>query len=144
MTSSAQSSPSLDDLTGLGQVEYRLARDQNVREYRRGRLSRFDICDAQMELLRVATNLGRKTEDECPICETNLLTHVTFAFGPQLPAGGRAIGSTKELRQLARTLRSEVAFYVVEVCTECKWNHLVRMFSSASARRRTPLGKTKR
>jgi hypothetical protein len=132
-----------DELTGLGQVEYRLARDQIVREYRKGRLSRLDICDAQIELMRVATNLGTSTEVACPICETNALTHVIFGFGPGLPASGRAIGSTKELRQLAKSLRGEVSFYVVEVCVECRWNHLVRMFSSVEVARRSPLGRAR-
>ena len=141
VTSSPEATPSLDDLTGLGQVEYRLARDQSVREYRRGRLSRLDVCDAQTELLRVGTNLGRETEVDCPICEQAQLRHVIFAFGPSLPSSGRAIGSTKELRQLARSIRAEVAFYVVEVCLDCRWNHLVRMFSSVTARRRAPLGR---
>lgn len=141
VTSIPETSPSLDDVTGLGQVEYRLARDQSVREYQRGRLSRNDICDAQTELLRVATNLGRETEIDCPICESERLRHVIFAFGPTLPAGGRAISSTRELRQLARSLRSGVAFYVVEVCLGCRWNHLVRMFSSAAVGRRAPLGR---
>ena len=141
VASSPETTSSLDDLTGLGQVEYRLARDQSVREFRRGRLSRHDVCDAHTELLRVGANLGRETEVECPICVQTRLRHVIFAFGPSLPPGGRAIGSTKELRQLARTLRAEVVFYVVEVCLDCRWNHLVRMFSSVTARRRMPLGK---
>lgn len=140
VSSSADSAPS-EGLTGLGQIEYRLSRDQSVREYRRGRLSRNDVCDAQSELLRVALNLGLSTEIDCPICESEKLTHVTFAFGPRLPSSGRAVGSPKELRQLARTGRDDVAFYVVEVCTGCHWNHLVRMFSSAAARRRAPLGR---
>ncbi len=139
VTSSPETTPSLDDLTGRGQVEYRLARDQSVREYRRGRLSRLEVCDAQTELLRVGTNLGRETEIDCPICEQAQLRHVIFAFGPSLPSSGRAIGTTKELRQLARSLRTEVVFYVVEVCLKCRWNHLVRMFSSVAARRRAPL-----
>jgi hypothetical protein len=132
-----------DELTGLGQVEYRLARDQIIREFRRGRLSRLDVCDAQVELLRVATNLGNVTEEICPICSTERLTHVIFGFGPRLPASGRAVGSTKELRQLARSLRGEISFYVVEVCISCRWNHLVRMFSSQEVIRRTPLGRAR-
>ena len=78
--------------TGLGQIEYRLARDSVVREYRRGRLSRLDICDAHPELMRVARNLGRVTEVDCPICEESKLVHVAFAFGPRLPAGGGRSG----------------------------------------------------
>ena len=123
--------------TGLGQVEYRLARDSIVREYRRGRLSRLDVCDAQRELLRVAEHLGERTAEACPICEEADLVHVRFAFGPRLPAGGRAIASARELRALARG-GTDVSFYVVEVCPGCGWNHLVRMFSGPEVRRRSP------
>jgi len=123
--------------TGLGQVEYRLARDSIVREHRRGRLSRLDVCDAQPELQRVARHLGTVTSEECPICEEAPLVHVSFAFGPRLPPGGRAVASKAELRALARS-GNDVSFYVVEVCTVCGWNHLVRMFSGPEARRRSP------
>ncbi|MGD0741965.1 MAG: DUF5318 family protein [Acidimicrobiales bacterium] len=124
--------------TGLGQIEYRLARDSVVRDFRRGRLSRLEVCDAQRELLRVARNLGRATEVECPICDGARLVHVAFAFGPRLPPGGRALAMDGEMRALARS-RGDVAFYIVEVCPECSWNHLVRMFTAPTARRR-PFG----
>src|SRR5579872_5453375 len=100
------------------QVEYRLLRDGTIREFRRGRLSRLDICDAQPELLRVARNLGRPTETDCPICEGQKLVNVAFAFGPRLPASGRALTSATEMYSLAREM-DEVAFYVVEVCVDC-------------------------
>lgn len=122
-------------MTGLGQVEYRLARDSMVREHRRGRLSRLDVCDAQPELLRVARNLGTPTEEDCPICGEEKLLHVSFAFGPRLPASGRALASERELRAMARG-RDDVAFYIVEVCTGCSWNHLVRMFNGSVAAKR--------
>ncbi len=121
--------------TGLGQVEYRLARDDIVRQYRRGRLSKLDVCDAQPELLRVARNLGWETESACPICEEAKLVHVSFAFGPRLPAGGRPLTSRTELTAMARS-RDEVDFYVVEVCVECGWNHLLRRFDARVARKR--------
>jgi len=130
-----QSSPGGAEVTGLEQVEYRLARDSTVREYQRGRVSRLDICDAQPELLRVARNLGRPTEVDCPICEDAKLVHVSFAFGPRLPASGRSLGSNAELQDLARS-NDEVAFYIVEVCTDCGWNHMLRMFTAQAARRR--------
>ncbi len=75
----------------------------------------------------MARNLGRETATECPICEGANLRHVSFAFGPRLPAQGRAL-SQGELGKLSRS-RSEIACYVVEVCTECSWNHLLRMFN---------------
>lgn len=140
MRSGPQSSPGGVTATGLGQVEYRLARDSTVREYQRGRLSRLDVCDAQPELLRVARNLGRATEMDCPICEETKLVHVSFAFGPRLPPSGRALRTNAELQALARS-RDEVAFYIVEVCVDCGWNHLLRMFNAQVARRRPRPGR---
>lgn len=110
-------------------IEYRLIREGIVREFRRGRLSRPDVCDAQPELLRVARNLGRQTETECPICEQAYLVHASFAFGPGLPAQGRALASG-DMTRLPRN--GEISCYVVEVCTECSWNHLLRMFTVGS------------
>jgi hypothetical protein len=122
---------------GLGQIEYRLARDSAVRDVRRGRRSRGEVCDAQPELLRVAQNLGQWTQTDCPICEDAKLVNVAFGFGPRLPPSGRALASIEELRALART-KEDVSFYVVEVCIKCHWNHLLRMFSSSTARRWFP------
>ncbi len=120
---------------GMGQIEYRLARDAAVRNFRRGRVSKLDVCDAQSELLRVARNLGQPTETPCPICEDALLVNVSFAFGPRLPPGGRVVANATELRALAQS-SDDVTFYVVEVCTTCGWNHLLRNFSAPIARRR--------
>jgi hypothetical protein len=123
------------EVRGLGQIEYRLARDAVVREYRKGRLSRIDICDAHPELLRVARNLGHVTEIDCPICEEARLVHVAFAFGSRLPPGGRALPMDGGIGELARH-RDDVTFYMVEVCTGCSWNHVLRMFTGGAARRR--------
>ena len=92
------------------------------------------MCDAQPELLRVARNFGRRAGDGCPVCDEQSLVHVSFAFGPRLPPSGRALSSQSELRDLASS-RNDVYFYVVEVCTECCWNHLLRSYSSTAARR---------
>lgn len=127
-------------VTGMGQIEYRLARDAAVRNFRRGRLSKLDVCDAQTELLRVAKNLGRPTETPCPICEDQLLVHVSFAFGPRMPPGGRVVASQAELRTLAAS-SDDMTFYVVEVCTVCGWNHLLRNFSAQTARKRPTAGR---
>jgi hypothetical protein len=104
-------------------------RESMVREYRRGRLGRLEICDAQPELLRVARNLGRETDTECPICEHEQLVHVTFAFGPGLPPGGLPLTDLRELPKATRS-GAEVACYVVEVCVGCAWNHLLSVFAS--------------
>lgn len=140
MSVKSSTKPAIDTAapTGLGQIEYRLARDAAVRSVRRGQVSRLDACDAQPELLRVAKNLGQQTETECPICEESNLVNVLFAFGPRLPAQGRALESQTELRSLAKA--DDVVFYVVEVCVACRWNHLLRNFTAQTARRRARTG----
>jgi hypothetical protein len=110
-----------------GVVDYRLTRQAVVREYRKGRLSRLDVCDAHPELRRAASGAGTATEEPCPICEEEAVTLVTYAFGPRLPAGGRCVTTAREMTKLARG-RVQVACYVVEVCPGCAWNHLNRVF----------------
>ena len=108
-------------------VDYRLTRQQVVGQFRKGRLSRLDVCDAHPELRRAALMASAPTGEECPICEESELVLVTYAFGPRLPAGGRCITSAREMAKLSRG-RAQVACYVVEVCPECAWNHLTRVF----------------
>jgi hypothetical protein len=110
-------------------------RESILKDYRRGRVGRLDVCDAQPELLRVAKNLGRATETECPICESERLVHVTFAFGPGLPPGGMPLESRRDLARSAARGNADVACYVVEVCTGCAWNHLLSVFASGGTDR---------
>lgn len=110
----------------LGEIDYRLARDAVVRDYRRGRVSRLDVCDAHPELLRVARHVAGPTSERCPICADAAVVHVSFVFGPRLPAGGKCVTSVAEMAKLSRGV-ARVACYVVEVCPACSWNHLLRM-----------------
>ena len=112
-----------------GQIDYRLARNSIVKEFRRGRLSRLDVCDAHPELVRAARNIGAPASEECPICETPTLVHVSYGFGPHLPPSGQTFVDATELGRLTRRA-GQVACYVVEVCPECMWNHLVRAFTA--------------
>jgi len=118
---------SVGNLSRPGRIEYRLVRETVLREYRRGRLGRTEVCDAQPELLRVARNLGCETETECPICEHERLVQVTFAFGPGLPPGGLPVTEPGALSKAARKTE-QTSCYVVEVCTGCSWNHLLSVF----------------
>lgn len=119
---------------GGGRVDYRLVRRHVVDEFHRGRLSRLDVCDAQPELLRAARNLGRSASAACPICEDDNLVTVSFAFGSRLPAHGRAVGTAREIAKL-RSRREPVHCYVVEVCPDCAWNHLLQAFTVGGADR---------
>lgn len=113
--------------SGPGEIDYRLARQAVISEYRKGRLARHEVCDAHPELVRAARQVGDPTSRPCPICEDRSLVLVSYVFGPRLPAHGRCITSRSELAKLARRSGS-FACYVVEVCRECGWNHLARTF----------------
>jgi hypothetical protein len=139
---------SLDGVQGVktsptgGQVEYRLARNSVVREFRKGRLSRLDVCDAHPELQRAARHVGAPSGESCPICEESDLVDVTFVFGARLPAGGRCITTPAELRKLWQR-KDPVVCYVIEVCPSCAWNHLIRMYPAGAGMTgvaRPPLG----
>lgn len=112
---------------GSGTIDYRLARRHLIAEYRRGRMSRLDLCDAHPELVRAAQNVGEQTDEDCPICEEERLVRVSYVFGSRLPAHGRCITTKTELTRIARQ-QGDYACYVVEVCPACRWNHLARMF----------------
>jgi len=117
-----------------GRIDYRLARNAVLSEFRRGRLGRRDVCDAQPELLRAARAVGQPTVDPCPICAACAVVHVSYAFGPRLPPSGR-LTTRSELPRLAHSVGA-LACYVVEVCPECSWNHLAStLLLDHSARR---------
>jgi hypothetical protein len=107
-------------------TDYALARRAVLRDFRRGSLTRLDVCDAQPELMRAAQCIGTDLEDECPVCGAFNLRLVSYVYGEKLKqANGRAISNAEELRKLGAQC-DEFACYDVEVCTECRWNHLRR------------------
>jgi hypothetical protein len=112
-----------------GHVDYRLARNSVVSEFRKGRLSRLDICDAHPELLRAAANVGEESREDCPICEESKVRLVSYVFGSRLPPSGRCVTTKGELARLAQLSGGDLACYVVEVCPNCSWNHLAQTFS---------------
>lgn len=120
---------------GPGEIDYRLARQSVLSEYKKGRIAQHEICDAHPELVRAARELGEPTKLTCPVCEETNVVLVTYVFGPRLPAFGRCISSKKELQAIAKRTGSFSA-YVIEVCPACSWNHLARTFLLNPARAR--------
>jgi hypothetical protein len=107
-------------------TDYALARRAVLRDFRRGALTRRDVCDAQDELLRAARNIGAPAFDDCPVCGTGDLRLVSYVYGDNLKqANGRCISNADELARLG-TRHDEFACYDVEVCLDCRWNHLRR------------------
>ena len=60
------------------------------------------------------------------VCELGEIYYVTYVFGPRLPAHGRCISTKGELQRLNER-KTQLSAYVIEVCPDCGWNHLVRI-----------------
>jgi hypothetical protein len=114
-----------------GSVDYRLARRRAIRGLRSGDTDAGEFCDAQGELLRVAASCSEPAGEPCPVCGEDELRIVRFVFGPRLPKGGRCVTSKGELRRLADR-SGDHRCYVVEVCTACRWNHLLSSYLLAA------------
>lgn len=132
-------SGSLRGSSGLraGVVDHRMARRALINEYRRGRLSRHQVCDAHPELMRAARSIGKVTATECPICAEDHLVLITYVFGPRLPKHGKICQTTKELAEFNKR-PEEYAAYVVEACRTCTWHHLLRVLPLGGGRGRRP------
>jgi hypothetical protein len=111
-----------------GVVDYALARRATLAALASGRSSAVDVCDAQAYLLRAARYHGEPTTDGCPVCARGPLSRVNYTFGDCFRAdvNGRA-RTSQELVALSREL-AEFTVYVVEVCADCHWNHLVASY----------------
>jgi hypothetical protein len=118
-------SPSLD---ARALVDYSLARRATLAELAAGRRTSAEVCDAQTYLVRAAHYHGERARETCPVCEREALARVSYTFGECFrgDVNGRA-RTPRELLALSREL-PEFSVYVVEVCSECRWNHLVASY----------------
>jgi hypothetical protein len=117
---------------GLGVVDYTLAKRALIRDFRRGLLSRFDICDAHPELIRAARYLGAEASRPCPVCRADELRLLAYVFGDGLRRNNGRAFEVEEGLALVAGHRGRKC-YVVEVCTGCSWNHLAEAFLARSA-----------
>ena len=78
----------------------------------------------------------REARPERPVSEANKsgsLVEVTYVFGSRLPKHGRCVTTRAEIQRLQHRVSVSTG-YVVEVCTVCGWNHLVRRFTLGGRR----------
>jgi hypothetical protein len=109
-------------------VDFGLARRATLESLRgTGLVTPQDACDAHPNLLRAARFHGEATGRDCPVCRAARLVELSYAYGEQL---GRYEGRLRSPGELARMAHEHGEFrvYVVEVCSACGWNHLVRSF----------------
>jgi hypothetical protein len=119
-------------------VDVALKRHALLAEVRSGRVRAAEVCDAQAYLKLAARNYGELTGTACPICAVGPshsspngpakgLRRVHYVYGDKL---GTVAGQAKHPAELAALAErvSEFRVYLVEVCTDCGWNHLLRTF----------------
>ena len=111
-----------------GRIDYRMQRRALLRDVAEGRRTREDVCDAHPDLLRAGVHIGTPVADDCPVCEADQLTQVSYVFEgkEQRTRGGRAVPRESLARQAERY--GDLRVYTVEVCTACHWHHLVESF----------------
>jgi len=107
-------------------VDYTLRKRSVLRDYRCGRLSVYDVCDAHPEIRRIAANVGEDTRSICPICKRERLRLLNFVYGKELDRDNGRVFPTRMIFNGLREKYRDFTCYVVEVCTCCNWNHLIR------------------
>jgi len=109
-------------------IDYALARRAALSALAGGRARPGDVCDAQAYLLRAARYHGERSSAACPVCRGDALVNVTYTYGdcfrPEVNGRARA---TRELAAMACEL-PDFSVYVVEVCPDCRWNHLLTSY----------------
>ncbi len=109
-------------------VDYRLARRAALASLGRGSLDTGDVCDAHPELMRAAKNIGEACDVVCPVCSHESLKLVRYVYGSDLKRdNGRVVYPDEWLREISDRYE-QFTCYVVEVCVDCAWNHLLRSF----------------
>lgn len=108
-------------------VDYALQRRAVLADIRSGRTSLAEACDAHPYLLLAARHYGEAAPVACAVCEKRHLRHVHYVYGDALGKSAGQAKSRGELAELARRFE-EFDVYVVEVCPDCGWNHLIRSF----------------
>jgi Family of unknown function (DUF5318) len=118
-------------------VDYTLARRSVISAVRRGTMATTDVCDAHPELLRAARNIGLEHPGPCPICSHETMRRVSYVYGEELKRNnGRVVYPAGWLAELAAE-HDQFTCYVVEVCTDCAWNHLLRSYMAGRRFRAT-------
>lgn len=120
-------------------VSYALQRRSTLEALRRSlrTLTPNEVCDADPMLIRAALHHGEAAAIGCPICDAPRLSNLNHVFGEQLGQYSGRIKSTQELAEMAHDY-GEFKVVVVEVCTECGWNHMIESYLLGDGVKRRP------
>jgi len=108
-------------------IDYALQRRARLSDVAHGLISRDEACDAHPYLRLAARHYGEPAAQACPVCDKSRLSLVHYVYGDALGKSAGQAKSRAELARMAATL-PEFDVYVVEVCPDCGWNHLIRSY----------------
>ncbi|MDR1808761.1 MAG: DUF5318 domain-containing protein [Propionibacteriaceae bacterium] len=100
-------------------------------------LTPTDACDADPLLIRAAFHHGELSQVRCPVGDCGRLVHLNYVFGDQLGQYSGRIKSRRELDEMENEF-GEFKVCVVEVCTECGWNHMIESYVLGDGVKRRP------
>ncbi|WP_197079706.1 DUF5318 family protein [Corynebacterium kalinowskii] len=112
-------------------VSHRFARASVLRLWRAGLKRKEEICDADFLLVTAGQFHGEAAQYPCPICESDRLRQVFWIYGEHL---GKMSGTARDSHEIERIAQTNKPFSVhtVEVCPDCRWNHLLQTATVAS------------
>lgn len=132
-----------------GRIDYRMQQRALLRRVTAGEVGLDDVRDAHRELVRAGTHIGADAERPCPLCDGDALRLVTYVFTGRAAKGRGEGGAAVPPGKMEGVLRrhGDVKVYVVEVCIDCRWHHLLESYwelrdgpSSTEATRRVARG----
>lgn len=119
-------------------VDHGLARRRALSSLVLAATGSSDALDPHPDLIRAAKNHGERTPASCPWCRSEALVLLRFVYSDELgPFSGR-IKTEPELMAMAPDF-GFLDVYVVEVCPDCRWNHLLHTYVLGDGHPRTPL-----
>ncbi len=95
-------------------------------------MSRDAICDADFLLVTAGRYHGQPSDHPCPVCGGTDLRTVLWVYGEDI---GRASGSARSEEEIAKLVSGhrECTVHTVEVCPDCRWNHLLKAVTAVSS-----------
>lgn len=105
-------------------VSHEWERRSVLREFRVGKKSRDELCDADFLLRAAGEHHGVDSDRPCPICEKTMRT-VLWVYGDNLGRRSGSARSEAEIAELIDETGGPFTVHTVEVCGHCRWNHLL-------------------
>ncbi len=124
-------------------VDYSLQRRRTLEELQ-GALRTMvshDALDADPMLIRAALHHGELSDRLCPVNGCTRLLTLNYTFGDQLGQYSGRIKTAEELEEMENEY-GEFTVYVVEVCAECGWNHIIESYVLGDGVARKPPRRT--